>query len=140
MKAISLLILCPSLFAVDGQFLDKLASIESSGNPKAIGDGGRAIGMFQFHKAAWQDTSRLRRMAGKAVYPYQDAVDASKAREYAKTFCDSLEARLEKRLGRPPTDGEVYGAWNLGFTGFARRGFDLAKCPAITQRAAKKFR
>lgn len=139
MKTLPLLLLCPSLLAVDGRFLDRLATVESSGNPRAIGDGGRAVGLYQFHRSAWEDTSRLRRASGQPQYPYKDAHDPAKARAYAQTFCDSLETRLQARLGRSPTDGEVYAAWNLGFVGFSRRGFDLSRCPEVTQKAARKF-
>lgn len=35
--------------------LNAIASVESNNNPNAIGDNGKAIGIYQIHRAYWQD-------------------------------------------------------------------------------------
>ena len=40
---------------VDRWLLAAIALVESAGYPKAVGDNGRAVGLFQFHVATWRD-------------------------------------------------------------------------------------
>ncbi len=57
MKVIILLMLlyCP-LFADNlTPLLAAIRQVESSGNDKAVGDGGKARGPYQIHRAYWQD-------------------------------------------------------------------------------------
>jgi hypothetical protein len=49
---------------------------------------------------------------------------------------DHIEERLLKAMGRNPSLGEIYAAYNLGITGFARRGYRLSDCPESTRRNA----
>ena len=37
------------------RLLPALAQVESRNDPKAVGDGGAAIGIYQIHRAYWQD-------------------------------------------------------------------------------------
>lgn len=39
--------------------LDAIAFVESNGNPRAVGDGGKAIGMYQLHEIYVKDVNRL---------------------------------------------------------------------------------
>jgi hypothetical protein len=118
------------------KFLDALALVESSGNAAAVGDGGRARGPFQLWRGAWQDADRNLKL-NKSYELY--ATDPAVSRLYARAFLTQLEARLAAVLCRPPTTEQLYAAWNLGLTGFERRGFLLSRCPQTTQRAAKKL-
>lgn len=136
---ISLLLAC-SCLGVDSAWLNTLAQVESSGNPASIGDGGKARGLFQMHQGAWTDATAIRKRQGKSVWPYSDAFDAVKAREYARTYADALESRLERSLGRPAKPSEVWCAWNMGYAAFQRVGFDVSMTPTTTQKAAKRFK
>lgn len=49
--------------------------VESRGDPQAIGDGGKAIGVFQIHRAYWADGTRFLGVS----WPYSDAKDPAKA-------------------------------------------------------------
>jgi hypothetical protein len=108
------------------QLLDRIAMIESGNNPAAVGDVGRATGAWQMHAAARADARRLHGRAGTD-------------RELAGALLVDIQKRLTVALGRTPTDGECYAVWNLGFSGFKRRGFDVAKCPAITRKAIARL-
>jgi hypothetical protein len=119
------------------QFLDALALVESSGNAAAVGDGGRARGPFQFWREAWQDADRKLKL-NKSFELY--ATDPAVSRLYARAHLATLETRLAAVLRCPPSAEQLYAAWNLGLTGFERRGFLLSRCPQTTQRAAAKLK
>jgi hypothetical protein len=117
--------------AIPEQTLQAVEQVESSGRgaktPK--GDGGKALGCLQWHAVAWKDCSAIRRKAGLTVFPYADAAVPAKARDYARTWLTALKVRLAKQIGRTPLPGEIWLAWNLGWSGYSRYGFSLAFVP-----------
>jgi hypothetical protein len=71
--------------------LDAIYLVESSGGrDKRDGDGGRAIGPYQVHRAYWQDAMRL---LGKE-WPYEDARDPVKAREAVRAYVTAYQVAL----------------------------------------------
>lgn len=126
---------------VPEKWVDAVQTIETGGeaNPDAaVGDGGKAKGRFQFHKAAWLDATKVRKAAGLKTYPYAKAGDPTIAREYARTWLSYLQHRLTREIGRPANAGETWLAWNLGFEGFRLYKFQLALVPdAKFLKAAK---
>ena len=64
------------------RLLDAIARIESHGDPKAVGDGGRALGVYQIHRAYWQDGTELLGVD----WPHRDATDPKKARRVVKAY------------------------------------------------------
>lgn len=141
MKRLSLsLLLACSCLGVDSAWLNTLAQVESSGNPKAVGDAGKARGLYQMHLETWMDVNAIRERQGKRLYGFEKAFDAKVATEYARCWADALESRLERSLGRPATGSEVWCAWNIGFHRFKALGFDISKTPTITQKSAKEFK
>ena len=64
------------------RLLDAIARIESHGDPNTVGDGGRALGAYQIHRAYWQDGSELL----GADWPHRDAADPKKARRVVKAY------------------------------------------------------
>ena len=107
-----------------------IEGIESGGNPKAVGDGGKARGLFQFHKEAWEDTTKLRKADNLPVYPFTKATNDWVAREYARTWITHIHARLSAKIGRPAMAHETWLAFNLGMTGFSRYKYQAALVPA----------
>jgi soluble lytic murein transglycosylase-like protein len=61
-----------------------LILVESAGNPAAVGDGGRALGILQIHAAVVQDVNRRYGTA----YRHQDALDPDRAREICSLYID----------------------------------------------------
>lgn len=118
--------------AVSEPVVQAVEMVESSGRGAATpdGDGGKAIGPLQWHAVAWKDCSAIRRKAGLEVWPYSAASDPAKARDYARTWLTVLKVRLAKQIGRQPFPGEIWLAWNLGWTGFSRYGFNWGQVPA----------
>ena len=133
MRVLLLLLAASTLHAVTPGQVEAIISVESSGNPKAIGRLGER-GLCQFFPAAWADTTAYRSRHGLPTYGYTSwALDEGVGREYATSWLTMLEERLKVRLGRKPTIGEIYAAHQLGFAGFASKGFDLRRCPKITR-------
>lgn len=130
---------CAHAHAVSESFLNTLAQVESSNNPAAIGDGGLARGLYQMHRPAWEDATRIRRAAGQTVHPYADAILPGPARAYARTYADHLERRLTRTLGRRSTGQEIWCAWNMGYANFARISFDVDRAPSATRRKSTLF-
>ncbi len=118
--------------AVPEPIVQAVEQVESSGRGASTprGDGGKAVGPLQWHSVAWKDCSAVRRKAGLAVYPYADAANPAKARDYARTWLTVLKVRLAVEIGRQPHPGEIWLAWNLGWSGFRRYGFQWADVPA----------
>ena len=114
--------------AVPEPILQAVEQVESSGRGAKTpdGDGGLAKGCLQWHSAAWKDCSAIRRKAGLSVYPYADAAIPARARDYARTWLTVLKVRLSAEIGRQPLPGEIWLAWNLGWSGFERYGFSWA--------------
>jgi len=139
MKTIlSILITCASVCLANAGNV-ALATVESNGDSNAIGDYGNAKGKYQFWRPAWEDTTKYRKALGLKTYPYSQASNRAISDEYATSRMMFLTDQLKLRLRRTPTSAELYAAWNLGLTGFARRHYQVGQCPAITQRAAAQF-
>lgn len=121
--------------SISDKFLDAVAMVESSGRTNAVGDGGKALGMFQLHRAAWEDAAKIEPSLG--AYK-TGALNPATARRAARVYFQILSARLI-RANVAPSPAMLYAAYNCGFTGFSKRGFDLSNCPASTQKAVKKL-
>lgn len=117
-----------------------LAEIESGNNPAAIGDNGRARGLYQMHQEAWDDVTRKRKTLNVLTWSWSTGAHHSQAStSYAHMYLAMLVVKYMDTTGKAPTAPQQYALWNLGFTGFQKRNFDLSKCPKSTQRNAAKF-
>lgn len=114
---------------VPDRWLDAIQRIETGGEAdpdKAVGDGKKARGRFQFHKESWADCTKLRREMGLPTYPYAKASDKAVATEYARTWLTALRERITSEIGRPAMAHETWLAYNLGYAGFKRFMFQTA--------------
>ncbi len=129
------------------RFLDTLERVESGRDAGAVGDQGRSLGSYQFKAVAWAQVNKLRSFRGKvegyrlgrAVEPYSSATNRAVARVYAREYLGWLEGYLTKALKRRPSGGELYAVWNLGPSGFRKRGYEVGRCPAWVRKAAERF-
>jgi len=64
------------------RLLDAIAAVESRSNPKAVGDSGRARGVYQIHRRYWIDGTRILGVD----WSYDEAVDPYKAREVVRAY------------------------------------------------------
>lgn len=107
-----------------------LALIESGDNMKAVGAAGERTA-WQIKPATWRAYTK----------------PGEKLRMTSRTDAFVIAARIythnEVRFvtvhGRRPAAWEVYAMWNLGWDGFKRRGFNLARCPRVTRDAALRY-
>ena len=125
---------------INGKLIHAVGFVESNNNLNAIGDSGAANGSFQMHRPAWSDCSAWVKSQGFKATPYDQGVNnPAVSHYYCKIYLSLLHRQLARALDREITAGDLYAAYNLGFTGYKRRGFDLSKCPTITQRAVAKL-
>jgi len=139
MRAIPALLLMalPLGAQVTPALMDAIIHIESSGKASARGDSGLAIGLAQFHRAAWLDTTAFRRSKGLTTYPYSSASLPGPSRAYLHSWLTLNADRFRRATGREPSPGELYAIHNLGFSGFEKRGFEILRCPSITRSKAQ---
>jgi hypothetical protein len=124
---------------VNDKYLRAVMLVESGGR-NVTGDNGRALGYYQFWATAWRHASNLRREANLPVLPYRTgAADLLASKTHAQILLQWHEKQLKRNGCTHPTPGQLYASWNLGHAGFKRRGYDLARCPAITRRAVIKL-
>jgi len=82
-----------------------LIAVESSGNDLAIGDGGKAIGALQIHKAVVIDVNRIT----GSTYRHQDMTNRAQARAVCEAYL--------KHYGKGATPEQLARRWNGGPTG-----------------------
>jgi len=64
------------------RLLDAIAQVESRSDPNAVGDSGRAIGVYQIHRCYWQDGTRILGVD----WTYRDASDPARARQVVRAY------------------------------------------------------
>jgi hypothetical protein len=93
------------------RLIPALVKVESNGNPRAVGDKGKALGALQVWEVVVIDVNR----AHGTRYTHKDAFDPAKARDicrrYLAIYC------TPKRLGRAPTMEDAARIWNGGPNG-----------------------
>lgn len=95
-------------------FILALIMVESSGNPKAIGDGGLAYGALQLHKAYVQDAAEY----ANKPWTHQDAFDPDKSIDIFKAYM--ARYATYERLGRAPTFEDIARIHNGGPNGYKK--------------------
>lgn len=125
---------------IDWKFVTSVAVAESRMQNLAIGDNGASRGAWQMSERAWDQVSASRRKRGAEAYDWSTYCSYEAiAREYATEYLRWIESRLIANMGRQPTRSEIYAAWNLGVTGFARVGYRLAAVPSVTKRGIARL-
>lgn len=105
-----------------------LAMIESGYDMRAKGKHGERSA-WQIRPATWNQYSK----PGERITREADAF-AVASRIYTHNAI-----RFNGAIGRLPNAYETYAMWNLGWDGFKRRGFNLARCPRVTRDAAMRY-
>lgn len=130
-----------TLLAAAGAFgsplLDAIEAVESGGFNHATGPCGER-GPFQFRARTWAHISALRVQRGLIVFGFRECTSPGPARLYAQTYVEWVTERLRFHLKRDPTIQEVYAAWNMGVTGFGKRGFSISRCPVSVQNRSQR--
>jgi len=109
------LIVCQAATSTNDPFPATLRAIlwvESRGDPQAVGDGGRAIGPYQIHRAYWEDATRFLGVA----WPYEDARDPVKAARAVRAYTEHYANAYQ----RPWTAETIARIHNGGPTGWKK--------------------
>lgn len=93
-----------------------LIQVESSGNPDAVGDGGKAVGVLQIHKIAVDDVNRIY----GTEYTYQDRSDPVKSRRIAGLYLTHWGKHYEQKTGQKATLEVLSRIWNGGPNGYKK--------------------
>ena len=64
------------------RLLDAIAVVESRDNPGAVGDHGRAVGVYQIHRSYWAEGTEILGV----TWNYRDARDPQKARQVVRAY------------------------------------------------------
>jgi soluble lytic murein transglycosylase-like protein len=89
-SSVLLLLLSANLLAQNppadpAPWLTAVATVESNNDPNAVGDKGKAIGLYQIHKAYWQDAvDHDSTIGGK----YEDCFDPEYAKRIVLAYMD----------------------------------------------------
>lgn len=68
---------------VSPEFLAAIRQVESHGNDKAVGDGGKAIGPYQIWHSYWKDATEFDKTLGGS---YQDCYDPAYAARVVRAY------------------------------------------------------
>lgn len=89
----------PAFGSVSPQLLYAIAKVESNFNSAAVGDGGKAVGMYQLHKNYVDDVNMILK---RKEFTYEDRLNPEKSRKmveiylnyYGKGLSDMDKARI----------------------------------------------
>ena len=99
-----------------------IAMVESSGNPKAIGDDGLSWGLYQIRPVYVEDVNRINAQKpnwpGFPVYIHRDAFNPLTAARMVRIYLDHYAT--PERLGRPVTDEDRARIHNGGPNGWRK--------------------
>jgi hypothetical protein len=117
------------------EFLRAVCFVESSNGQFVYGDSGRSLGDFQLSESAWMDVNNWRKARRLRTYSYDRHVFNSFINKvYASNYMSIIYAELSRKLGRQPTPGEVYAAYNIGLGTFAQCNYKLHRVNAVTRQ------
>lgn len=91
-----------------------LIAVESCGNPTAIGDSGRAVGVLQIHPECVQDINRF----SKVQYNLSDRADERKSVEMCWRYLYHYGNIYKRDTGKEPTAEILARIWNGGPRGY----------------------
>jgi len=105
-----------SAVEVTADFLKAIETVESHGNAKAIGDNGKAYGVYQIHKSYVEDVNRI---SGKN-FTHEDAFDKDKAKEMVEIYLTNYGKSYEKKTGKKATNEVLARIHNGGPNGYKK--------------------
>lgn len=128
------------------KFLPRLAAIESSGNPNAVGDNGKSLGLYQISKEAWRDSTDWARLNcpewvgisffdGLGKNYKKECMNPDTARWVATFYLMYLAKRI-KESGHTVNMKTLYMAYNCGFSKANSFNFDMTHFAISDKRRA----
>ncbi len=96
-------------------------AVESEGNPNAVGDNGRAVGILQIWKITIDDVNRI---LGYQAYSYDDRYSPEKSKEIFEIYVEYYGGIYRQTTGLEPTDETYARIWNGGPKGWRKDSTD----------------
>ena len=119
MKWILSLIIGTTMLSLNSPPIDQalriLRIVESNNNPNATGDNGKAIGIYQIHRAYHHDALEFNPSIGGT---YKDCFNPKYAEKVVRAYMDRY--CTEARLGRKPTIEDICRIHNGGPYGYRK--------------------
>lgn len=115
--SILLLISCIPAYAEPSVDMKALCMVESGCRALAIGDHGKALGMWQIHKEVVEDWNRYADLSGDAYYSHDEMLEPNKAEIVARWYVSvqiPAYLRVLLRSNKPITRDQVLTAFNMG--------------------------
>lgn len=100
---------------INNALINKIAQVESGGNPNAKAKTSTASGLLQFTNATWKDG--VKKYGNELGITLRDKGDPEAQKVLASKILQNNSQALENVLERPPTDGELYISHFLGLEG-----------------------
>ncbi len=97
------------------QLLNKIAQVESGGNPNAKNPNSSASGLFQFTNGTWR--SMVNKYGKEYGITLRDKNNPQASTQMAQLYLRDNASKLSRILGRDPSQGEVYATHFLGLGG-----------------------
>ena len=119
-------------------FTNAVAQIESAGNFSAVGDGGKAVGAWQMHIAAWITANQWRKAHNLPTIKRTEWRNKENQRAMAGAYLYWCKDRLIEGGIKNPTYIQIYIAYGWGYSNFKDVGFDLSKVPPAKLDAAER--
>lgn len=111
--------------------LRAIALIESSNKPHAVGDNGRALGLFQIHSVVVREFNNFH----KNHYTHKDMLDPAKAEIVARWYISERIPAMLRHYRKEESVKNIIWAYNAGI-GSVLKGI----IPPITQQYLDKYR
>lgn len=135
---IALLLLgCAAQAQDDTRLLHAIGQVEG-GVRTQRGDGGKAYGLYQTHRAAWADGNAQLNREGRATYPLTAWRSPIAQDMVALALLRALRARLKAEGVHTPTPAQLALCWGMGFNGAKSVGFRLDAAPAAKADYAQR--
>lgn len=92
-----------------------LIAVESEGNPLAVSDNGKALGILQIHQCVVDDVNRVH----GTQYTWASTTNSHIAQRLCVMYLPIFATR--RRLGREPTLEDLARIWNGGPNGYRKK-------------------
>lgn len=94
-----------------------LIQVESSGNPNAIGDGGKAVGCLQIHPVVVEDVNRIY----QTKYTEKDRLNKAKSMSICRLYLKYYGTRYQLNTGKKADIEVLARIWNGGPDGWKKQ-------------------
>ncbi len=128
---------CQAIAQDDARLLQAIGQVEG-GVRTQRGDGGKAYGLYQTHREAWQDGNQQLALEGRPTYPLTQWRSPVAQDMVALALLRVIRGRLFDDGIRNPSPEVLALCWGMGYNGAKRVGFDLKRAPAAKASYAQR--